>query len=324
MKVTNQAFGQSTVLLVVFALFITSCKQKEEDNKEEGPKNPFANCLTFNDCELDCPKGAEIKRQEKAWKEEVACYKDDQKHGPLVLWMNSTRFVDCEFKDGKEHGTWISWHNNGQKSDEAQYVEGKRHGPSTAWHENGQKSKEGENRYGKPCGIIQHWNDKGKERSCSDDEKFCQAVHAMYVANNGCVVKDKSIECPPCENFNKSLAKRDTSTPKKALIGHWMKEGDLFHHFYFSEASELFWHNANKMKTFEGTWIDMTREAKKKEPRLKVDLAVMSMFSKADTSMWMITFSNNFSKMEVNIVNEKNMTKMNFIYQDTKTQPSPK
>ncbi len=77
-------------------------------------------------------------------------------------------------------GTWVTWHVNGQKSNESDYKDGKRHGSFTAFHDNGQKAYQhhhngpatgwhrdcsnayiGINKDGKPEGTWIFWNEDG-------------------------------------------------------------------------------------------------------------------------------------------------------------------
>jgi antitoxin component YwqK of YwqJK toxin-antitoxin module len=51
--------------------------------------------------------------------------------------------IQASFKDGKLHGKWVMYYENGQLWIKENYVNGERHGESVQYHENGQlKSKE--------------------------------------------------------------------------------------------------------------------------------------------------------------------------------------
>ena len=67
-----------------------------------------------------------------------------------------------QFKDGKQDGLEMRWHENGQKSYEATYKDGELDGLRTRWHENGQKKSETTFKDGKEL-SAKYWNRKGEE-----------------------------------------------------------------------------------------------------------------------------------------------------------------
>ncbi len=81
-------------------------------------------------------------------------------HGSFVRWHdNGNKEYEAVFVMGKKHGTTIRYHRNGQKATQQEYLKGERHGRSTSWNEAGVKVKE-ENWYeGKPHGTWTIWQD---------------------------------------------------------------------------------------------------------------------------------------------------------------------
>ena len=55
----------------------------------------------------------------------------------------------------------IKWHENGQKSYEANFKYGKQNGPYIFWYENGQKSYEANYKKGKEHGIVKSCDREG-------------------------------------------------------------------------------------------------------------------------------------------------------------------
>lgn len=64
-----------------------------------------------------------------------------------------------------ENGLLESWHENGQKYEECNFVKGKLEGICMGWHENGQKSFEFTYTKGQQNGLNTEWDDKGRKIS---------------------------------------------------------------------------------------------------------------------------------------------------------------
>jgi len=75
-----------------------------------------------------------------------------------------------QFKDGKQDGLEMRWHENGQKSYEATYKDGELDGLRTRWHENGQKKSETTFKDGKEL-SAKYWNRKGEEVETEEEAK---------------------------------------------------------------------------------------------------------------------------------------------------------
>ena len=73
-----------------------------------------------------------------------------------------------QFKDGKQDGLEMRWHENGQKSYEATYKDGELDGLRTRWHENGQKKSETTFKDGKEL-SAKYWNRKGEEVETAEE-----------------------------------------------------------------------------------------------------------------------------------------------------------
>jgi antitoxin component YwqK of YwqJK toxin-antitoxin module len=65
------------------------------------------------------------------------------------------------FKDGKEHGPSVSYHDNGRIKEKGTYKDGKKDGPWVTYHDNGQLWFKGTVKDGKPDGPWVNYNKDG-------------------------------------------------------------------------------------------------------------------------------------------------------------------
>ena len=87
----------------------------------------------------------------------------DQRHGKYVTWhKNGQKEEDGQYLNDLPIGKSNWWFENGQKAIEGQYVNGERNGQWIWWHENGQKSVTGEFVKGVEIGKWTWWNEDGK------------------------------------------------------------------------------------------------------------------------------------------------------------------
>jgi len=64
----------------------------------------------------------------------------------------TTGKIQGSFRNGKKHGPWVSYHENGQLWSKGTYKDGKRDGPWVSYHENGQLWSKGTYKDGKEDG----------------------------------------------------------------------------------------------------------------------------------------------------------------------------
>ena len=84
-------------------------------------------------------------------------------HGTYVRWHdNGQKEYEAVFVHGKKHGIATTWHKNGRIWREEHYRDGQRHGVSSTWDENGIKRKEEKHFDGKPHGTWTVWDKKGR------------------------------------------------------------------------------------------------------------------------------------------------------------------
>ena len=119
--------------------------------------------------DLDPPCGPEFPANKDSKKEDA--WKDGKLHGHFTEWhQNGQKAEDGSYEDGKEDGLFTLWHENGQKKSEFTYKDGKRHGPMTQWHENGQKRSELVWKDDEPI-FARFWNRAGEEVLTSEDAR---------------------------------------------------------------------------------------------------------------------------------------------------------
>ena len=89
-------------------------------------------------------------------------FKDGKPHGTWITFFPDGRpRWKGNKKEGLSHGPYIMWYPNGKKKMEGSYKNGQKEGLSTIWHINGEKWKEQKHKLGKPVGIWKTWNDQG-------------------------------------------------------------------------------------------------------------------------------------------------------------------
>ena len=69
-----------------------------------------------------------------------------------------------KYKDGKAHGPYLYWWENGKKAQQKNNREGRAHGDWTSWHENGQKQLQQTVRFGKIEGAASRWYKNGVKK----------------------------------------------------------------------------------------------------------------------------------------------------------------
>ena len=178
-----------TLLLLFAALLVTSCGEKSSSEGSDSAAEsaePSADAVkpvpTESPGKEPSPPSLSDADIERLLKEAVdseslperdgLIYHDDKPYSGWGKHMYDSGQVSdlVEFKDGKQNGLMIEWHQNGQKSVEGNFKDGEPHGLVKVWHENGQKLgelkyKDGEEVSGK------YWNSKGEEVD-TEEEAF--------------------------------------------------------------------------------------------------------------------------------------------------------
>jgi antitoxin component YwqK of YwqJK toxin-antitoxin module len=80
-------------------------------------------------------------------------FKNGKKHGPWVRYHDNGRLeVKVTYKNGKPDGPWVTHHDNGQLETKGTYKNGKVDGPGVGYYEDGQLASKGTWKDGKKDG----------------------------------------------------------------------------------------------------------------------------------------------------------------------------
>ena len=93
-----------------------------------------------------------------------------------------------KYKDGKAHGPYLYWWENGRKAEQKNQREGRAHGACRSWYENGQKQLQQTVRFGKIEGSACRWYKNGGKK----DESIYEGGKILSVK----VWKPNGQSCP--------------------------------------------------------------------------------------------------------------------------------
>ena len=90
-------------------------------------------------------------------------FRNGKEHGPWVSYHeNGQLFNKGIYKNGKWEGPWVGYHDNGKLSYKRTYKDGKKHGPSVSYWKNGQLNFKGTYKDDKTHGPWVFYNETGK------------------------------------------------------------------------------------------------------------------------------------------------------------------
>ena len=105
------------------------------------------------------PDGSSKREQYYAGKEENKYVAKD-----VFFYQSGQKRVEGEYnKEGKKHGAWTYWYENGNKWSEGSFYEGLNDDERTTWHENGQVHYTGEYDKGKRIGTWTFYDEEGNQ-----------------------------------------------------------------------------------------------------------------------------------------------------------------
>ena len=149
--------------LLPLSLFL-SCSKSDPIEQPE-MYNPFTECVTFEECKLECPEGADLVPAEGRG---VYCIALNKLHGPRVEFNSEgIRLSGQEFWYNTPHGIEIVWFENGQFEYAVYHIEGQKLGDYLAWYPDGTLRNQGQYGDGKRCGVWKCWDEEGKPTECS-------------------------------------------------------------------------------------------------------------------------------------------------------------
>ena len=77
------------------------------------------------------------------------------------FWGNGQKQAIINFKDGKLHGIYKSWHPNGKVRNKSEFINGKKNGKSITFSSDGIKIFEEHYKEGKLHGELTEWSENG-------------------------------------------------------------------------------------------------------------------------------------------------------------------
>ena len=122
------------VLQETLNLAVTCLEEREMPSGEHLLFEPKQD-RPFSGWRKQCRKNGQVRTLEK--------YKDGKAHGPyLYWWENGKKAQQKNNREGRAHGDWTSWHENGQKQLQQTVRFGKIEGAASRWYKNGVKKDE--------------------------------------------------------------------------------------------------------------------------------------------------------------------------------------
>jgi len=93
----------------------------------------------------------------------------------VFYYQNGQKKLEGAYnRDGKKHGKWTYWREDGKLWSEGYFDEGKDDGMRKTWHENGQKHYQGKYNSGKRIGTWKFWDENGNLVKEIDYDKEAQ------------------------------------------------------------------------------------------------------------------------------------------------------
>jgi len=140
-------------------------------------KVEFSITLPVAQAERFCEPGTRMQGLGPPWDDETWCEQqlEDgtwQRHGFHRRWWSAAKDLiksEEEWREGRKHGSWTSWYENGKTSYLASWQQGQLNGPAQAWHDNGSRSAEYSFAKGEKHGIEVNWFREGGEQYRMDE-----------------------------------------------------------------------------------------------------------------------------------------------------------
>ena len=140
---------------------------------------------------LSCPAGTEqaerLPQDQASGYEQWCAFIDGKRHGPFAAWHEDGRIsIRGHYADGNETGTWEHSHANGRRSLN-HYVDGKPDGIWKDWHPNGQLEQEMHFVAGKRHGMTTRWYANGQVFTATlyVQDEVADGEHTFYYEKGG-------------------------------------------------------------------------------------------------------------------------------------------
>lgn len=113
---------------------------------------------------------------------------DGRRHGPFAAWDENGRIsIRGQYIEGRESGEWQHWHPTGERRSRHDYVDGKPQGVWRDWHPNGRLEQESHHVAGERHGMTTRWYANGQvftETRYVHDE-VADGEHTFYYEKGG-------------------------------------------------------------------------------------------------------------------------------------------
>lgn len=133
-------------------------------------------------------------------------------------WWNGIYRIKVTGTDGKDyrHGSWSTWHRNGQLAGQGEYRFDRPEGKFTFWHENGQKSSEGNYSEGAQTGRWTWWHENGQKAIVGEFDDGEQIGSWSWWKPDGKLTESAVYSDPIVSSKEKGTAERQLALPHLA------------------------------------------------------------------------------------------------------------
>ncbi len=142
------------VLKEILSEAVTSLEEREMPNGSSLSFEPRQD-RPFTGWRKQCRKNGKVRVLEQ--------FKDGKAHGPYTYWWENGKKAEQKYNlVGRVHGLWISWYENGQKQLQQTVRFGKIEGPASRWYKNGAKKDDSVYADGKIISVVV-WKPNGEK-----------------------------------------------------------------------------------------------------------------------------------------------------------------
>ena len=137
---------------------------------EPQPRTPAAALDQPQVPNLPCPPETQLESGSSPKGQEYFCQRDGELHGAYLRYHPEppdggelVKGVSGSYQNGKEHGNWTWWYEDGTPMAKGKYNVGKQTGAWTWWHEGGSRKEEGDFIQGRRQGQWTTYFESGRK-----------------------------------------------------------------------------------------------------------------------------------------------------------------
>jgi len=133
-------------------------------------------------------------------------YTNDDLLREVEYFADGKKKDETNYRDGKQHGFYVSWYANGQMRVQDLYSDGRRNGAVLQWHPNGVKSYEAHDTNGVATCVYGSWYSNGqKEREATFEEGKEVGTSTTWDKNGEIIAQGKYRNGEPWEGTFESF-----------------------------------------------------------------------------------------------------------------------